>query len=117
MGIKELAKELCTCPHKCKDTTDCVVEEEAREYLPFVLTNEEKVSRKGEWISVEDRLPAYEQQVIALSESGEVTLGIISPSTNEKEYGKYCADNAFECLTFVTHWMPLPEAPKMKGGE
>lgn len=27
--IKELAKELCTCHHKCKDTTDCVVEDEA----------------------------------------------------------------------------------------
>ena len=44
--IKELAKELCTCHHKCHDTTDCVVEDEAREYLPFVLTNEDKVSVK-----------------------------------------------------------------------
>ena len=29
MDIKEKAKELCTCHHKCKDTTDCVVEDEA----------------------------------------------------------------------------------------
>ena len=52
MDIKEKAKELCTCPHKCKDTTDCVVEDEARECLPFVLTNEDKVSVKGREIEV-----------------------------------------------------------------
>ena len=51
--IKELAKELCDksgCHHKCHDTTDCVVEDEAREYLPFVLTNEGKVSTKDRCI-------------------------------------------------------------------
>ena len=69
MNIKEKAKELCTCHHKCHDTTDCVVEDEAlllinqdksnnfdvksnnelvpnRNELPFVLTNDEKVSTK-----------------------------------------------------------------------
>ena len=61
--IKELAKELCTCHHKCKDTTDCVVEDEAlllinqdksnnfevksNNELPSTLTNEDKVSVKG----------------------------------------------------------------------
>lgn len=61
MNIKEKAKELCTCPHKCKDTTDCVVEDDAlllinqdksnnfdvkSNNLTFTLTNEEKVSVK-----------------------------------------------------------------------
>ena len=50
MDIKEKAKKLCTCHHKCKDTTDCVVEDDAREHLPFVLTNEDKVSVKGKCI-------------------------------------------------------------------
>ena len=51
--IEKLAKELCEkspCHHKCHDTTDCVVEEEAKaiigDNLPSTLTNEEKVSEK-----------------------------------------------------------------------
>lgn len=66
MDIKELAKKLCDesgCHHKCKDIDECVVMEEAEELLinqdksnnfdvksnnlPFVLTNEDKVSVKG----------------------------------------------------------------------
>ena len=65
MDIKGKAKDLCNkscCHHKCKDTTDCVVEEEAlllinqdksnnfdvksNNELPSTLTNEEKVSVK-----------------------------------------------------------------------
>lgn len=70
--LKELAKELCEksgCHHKCHDTSDCVVEDEAlllinenksnnfdvksnnelvpnRNELPSTLTNEDKVSVK-----------------------------------------------------------------------
>ena len=55
---EELAKVLCdnsSCHHKCHDTTDCVVEDEAQlrileDYLPSMLTNEEKVSVKGKCI-------------------------------------------------------------------
>ena len=74
MDIKELAKKLCDesgCHHKCKDIDECVVMEEAEEViansatatdksnnelvpkgneLPFVLTNEDKVSVKEKQI-------------------------------------------------------------------
>ena len=68
MNIKELAKELCKkspCHHKCHDTTDCVVEDEAlllinenksnnfevkSNNLPSTLTNEENVSVKGKQV-------------------------------------------------------------------
>ena len=49
-SIEKIAKELCDrsrCHHKCHDTTNCIVEDEAREYLTSTLTNEEKVSEKG----------------------------------------------------------------------
>ena len=36
-SVKELAKTLCTCHHKCNDTKDCVVEDEA-----LLLINENK---------------------------------------------------------------------------
>ena len=43
--IKELTKELCeksSCHHKCHDTTDCVVEDEAREVIANFATTKEK---------------------------------------------------------------------------
>ena len=77
--IKELARELCDCPHKCKDTTDCVVEEEAlllinqdksnnfevkSNNLPFVLTNEDKVSVKVKQIEeMVDDIDTYIESV------------------------------------------------------
>jgi hypothetical protein len=43
--IEELAKELCEksgCHHKCNDTTDCVVEDEAKEVIANSATTKEK---------------------------------------------------------------------------
>lgn len=43
--LKELTKELCNksgCHHKCNDTTDCVVEEEAKEVIANSATTKEK---------------------------------------------------------------------------
>jgi hypothetical protein len=51
--IERLAKELCEksgCHHKCHDTKDCVVEDEAKaiigDNLPSTLKNDEKISEK-----------------------------------------------------------------------
>lgn len=43
--LKELAKELCEksgCHHKCHDTSDCVVEDEAKEVIANSATTTEK---------------------------------------------------------------------------
>lgn len=41
-SVKELAKTLCTCHHKCHDTSDCVVEDEAKEVIANFATTTEK---------------------------------------------------------------------------
>ena len=64
--------------------------------------------RKQEWISVDERLPeAYEDVLYFNGQSVGVDF-ICSDGTwcDEVVHGKP-----------ITHWMPLPEAPKMKGGE
>ena len=61
-SIEKIAKELCDrsrCHHKCHDTTNCIVEDEAREYLPSTLTNEEKVSVKVKQIEEMGEYIAY----------------------------------------------------------
>ena len=70
---------------------------------------------KQEWISVDERLPSSEDlersqfhNFLVANEFGEVREAVFT--------GKYFAKLGSR-LSGVTHWMPLPEAPKMKGGE
>jgi hypothetical protein len=58
--------------------------------------------RKQEWISVEDRLPEKYQDVLVYRDYSFDIDFVMSE-------GRFCIDG-------VTHWMPLPEPPKMKGG-
>ena len=77
--------------------------------------------RKQEWISVEDRLPEIGGTYL-------ITLKEKYAYEDEWNYHVDVASYSFDWdCTFndwdegqeihITHWMPLPEAPKMKGGE
>lgn len=64
---------------------------------------------QNEWVSVEDRLPASGQNVIATngSDVGEAWYASLSRSWyryNGLEWNRICRE--------VTHWMPLPKSPK-----
>ena len=65
--------------------------------------------RKIEWISVEDALPKPYESVIYY---GRETTGFDYMTDDGKWRISTGADP-----DEVTHWMPLPEPPKMKGGE
>ena len=65
--------------------------------------------KQNEWISVDERLPKELTHIIVCDEDGTVGEAL------------YLSANSFEWLSseelaFVTHWMPLPEPPMMKGG-
>lgn len=61
-------------------------------------------SKQPKWISVKDRLPNIAQPVLAYS-GEELGIGFAYLYSDGKWYGD-CGD--------VTHWMPLPEPPKME---
>ena len=65
--------------------------------------------RKQEWISVDERLPDKEGKYLVCTTNGNIGVGDFIDY-----YGKG-THLCFACWA-VTHWMPLPEAPKMKGG-
>ena len=73
--------------------------------------------RTQEWISVDERLPDVLQEVLVYR--GNHIGNLINAYTYvggdmwEDEYGFGCRRED----EGITHWMPLPEAPKMKGGE
>lgn len=64
--------------------------------------------RKQEWISVADRLPTWEDgKVLIYTTHG---ISIAQRTTSERWQGDLAKPK------WITHWMPLPEPPKMKGG-
>jgi hypothetical protein len=74
------------------------------------------LTHQSEWISVEDRLPDKGQEVLAYRGdfNGDMmnTYTYLGRKNWEDDYG-YRGSTVHEG---ITHWMPLPEPPKMKGG-
>lgn len=64
--------------------------------------------KQSEWISVEERLP---------KESGWCLANIITPfGLDFMSLSHYSKGYGWNSRDTVTHWMPLPEPPKMEGG-
>lgn len=64
--------------------------------------------RKQEWISVEDKLPTWKDgKVLIYTTHG---ISIAQRTTSERWQGDLAQPK------WITHWMPLPEPPKAKGG-
>lgn len=66
--------------------------------------------RESRWISVKERLPEEEIEVLCFGFTGSMMVGAIW-AENEKD--GYYAESTDGMLDNVTHWQPLPEAPKL----
>ena len=66
--------------------------------------------KQSEWISVDERLPEIPDRVLVYVNASHLSETAID--TDRISDGRWVRWG-----TLVTHWMPLPEAPKMKGGE
>ena len=85
-------------PHELVDPTEAVAD--------YLLDSGVTVQ---EWISVDDRLPEDDSDVLAYSRKGEE--GRIYPANYAKGVWFDCIFNTPATDT-TTHWMPLPEPPK-----
>lgn len=73
-----------------------------------MIVPDTNVGCKSEWISVDERLPDENGRFLTVDKIGDMMVCYW-----EKHFGWFasvCNKNA------ITHWMPLPEPPKMKGG-
>lgn len=126
--IEEMARDLCECmPYVvCEDRgldCDSCKNKKMAEYLHSV-----GYRKQSGWISVEERLPEdtlptdYKHKTIkvlvAIKEKNGVTV------RTQKRFLDYTYEDGKRTSYWtwrfspgkVTHWMPLPEPPKMKGG-
>ncbi len=62
---------------------------------------------KQEWISVEDRLPEKQTAVLVCFDNDCISTDFIASSGMWYDHWHKT----------ITHWMPLPTPPKMKGAE
>lgn len=77
-------------------------------YADFCVAQGEELSKLKEqqrWIPVTERLPEDDDDVLIMS-SGSISMGYYSV------YNEYWADYINVYYDDVTHWMPLPKAPK-----
>lgn len=113
--IEEIRQEIHTAISKAIDK-GLVTWTEFANYLTEQLTEQGyRKQSEGEWISVEEGLPSKEDlersqfhNFLVTNEFGEVREAVFT--------GKYFAKLGSR-LSGVTYWMPLPEPPKMKGGD
>lgn len=109
--IEEMAKDLDACPYLAESIGTDKHEGDIKiaEYLVY-----KKGYRKQEWISVEDRLPEDEIPVLVFTAKGKYYVGYYYKAVTSPTFTGFYADS---CRRDVTHWMPLPEPPMMKGNE
>ena len=69
----------------------------------------------GEWISVEDRLPPIDTEVLVFSHGNISVCSLVQTDKEVRDvvwedvYGYWDDD---EGVAAVTYWMPLPKPPK-----
>ena len=68
--------------------------------------------RKQEWISVKDALPEDEQTVLTIDTGREMQVCFYETA----QKGVFQLFHGLVSVYNITHWMPLPEPPKEKGG-
>ena len=106
--IEEMAKLICndtrckTCIHHV-EIEDCNATKISKR-----LYNADYRKVEQEWISVEDRLPSESIKCLVYTKRGGIFL--------THYFYKNANTIGFEFWD-VTHWMPLPTPPKMKGAE
>ena len=113
--IEGMARDICKLGISCEECTMLARKtNQTREQYCKAFEYAKRAYNAGyrkqsEWISVEDRLPEVAQKVLLFSPSDGINLGYVTDDKRFYVYKSYPER--------PTHWMPLPEAPKMKGGE
>jgi hypothetical protein len=81
-------------------------------YKDIVEILDEGYRKQSEWISVNERLPDTTEKILVYCSNGEIL-----PAKYIRVQGlEFWFEETYSCHN-ITHWMPLPEAPKKGGAE
>ena len=112
--IDEIAKLICNYPYCVNYNTiggcinaKCTLVDLAEN----VIRQSYRKERQGEWISVEIELPSKDGKYLVCSNNNRWNKNNVYQARYYTEHGWGQKDKGRS----ITHWMPLPEAPKTKG--
>lgn len=117
------------CPYAIKDGYNCVCEnkmgKDALEYIEVLENyNREIFERMPKWVSVKERLPEPDEDVLLIAHGWEgrlLYLGCLHHTNAEKSWltgitsaeSEWCIRGwSYLKVPLVTHWMPLPDLPR-----
>lgn len=110
--ILQMAKDICRVKHICNDVCNPISACDALKYAERAV---EAGYCKQEWISVEERLPEPQISVLVYCfYHGEWQIREAWYGAKTKAWFVIVDGGSYRELP-ITHWMPLPEAPK--GGD
>lgn len=112
-AIEEMARILCK---QVKSCAECSVHKPCLMMNCAEILTEKGYRKQSEWISVEERLPEKSGYYLICQKSSLWCEEIIQTARWNISSQRFRGAQAGCFMDNVTHWMPLPEAPKMKGG-
>ena len=110
--IEEMAKIFCGMKNGCDGCMWVKAHCNERSYAEEIYNAGYR--KQSEWISVEERLPETSDKVLVYCSNGQIYPAKCIRVPGLEFWFEETCDH---CCHSITHWMPLPEAPKMKGGE
>ena len=110
--IEEMARDICRSRF---DENAILCKECNKECLYYQIATAliAKGYCKQEWISVDERLPKDGETVLTISSEEEMAVCFYEAELE----GIFQQCHGLVLIYNITHWMPLPEVPKMKGGK
>ena len=122
--IEEMARDICGVKQSCNDVCHPINSCRALKYAERFYN---AGYRKQEWISVDESLPTKAGKYLVYREAFACSItdmlyydpnymGHNDDMKNRAVWFSYDSEWGEYEIFGVSHWMPLPEAPKMKGG-
>jgi outer membrane phospholipase A len=120
--VVQMARDICCKRDKPQNCKDCnVMWCKAHLHAFRAYKAGYRKQEEGEWISVEERLPETEGDYLVWNkEQQKIEIRFFYrlpphyPVESHPEIREYFGN--FTDYKRITHWMPLPEPPGMKGG-
>ena len=115
-GYGEITHEYCSkCPYipdaSCRDALEidalALIQQLEERVVDLNKTSKQLEAAQPKWISVEERLPEPDKNVLTLKNRKCVRIGYYSEDCEE-----WVINDMVAYDEDITHWMPLPKAPK-----
>lgn len=94
----------CPCDYQYENPISCDQDEVCKRCWDREIPDNEQPPKFGEWISVKERLPEFDERVLTYRGRSGIYLEI-------KTLLNFSYDSLFDLVEF---WMPLPEAPEVE---